>query len=177
MSVIETPRLALRELIADDAAFILELVNDPSWLRHIGDKGVRTLDDARAYIASGPAASYARFGFGLWCVLSKATSEPVGICGLIKRDSLADVDIGYALLPRHAGFGFAHEAAAATLAHAREVLNLPRVVAIVSPDNAASIRLLEKLGLHFETRLRLPGQTTDTALYAIDFVGADAAAI
>jgi len=165
MQPIQTPRLALRELVDDDAAFILELVNDPSWLRYIGDKGVRDLDGARAYIANGPQASYARFGFGLWRVDLKDTGTPIGLCGLLKRDTLDDVDIGYAFLPRFVGKGYAFEAAEATWRHARETLRLPRLVAIVSPDNAASIKLLEKLGLRFETALKMKDDGSDTALY------------
>jgi len=165
MQPIQTPRLALHELVEDDAAFILELVNDPSWLRHIGDKGVRDLDGARAYIANGPQASYARFGFGLWRVDLKDTGTPIGLCGLLKRDTLDDVDIGYAFLPRFVGQGYAFEAAEATWRHARETLELPRLVAIVSPENHASIKLLEKLGLRFETLLKLKDDGSDTALY------------
>ncbi len=165
MQPIETARLVLRELADDDAAFILELVNDPAWLRHIGDKGVRDLDGARGYIANGPHASYARFGFGLWRVELKDGGTPIGLCGLIKRDTLDDVDIGYALLPQFAGHGYAFEAAEATRRHAREVLQLRRLVAIVSPHNAASIKLLEKLGLRFETILKMKDDGSDTALY------------
>jgi RimJ/RimL family protein N-acetyltransferase len=165
MQSIETPRLVLRELDEGDAAFILELVNDPSWLRHIGDKGVRDLDGARAYIANGPQASYARFGFGLWRVDLKDTGTPIGLCGLLKRDTLDDVDIGYAFLPSFVGQGYAFEAAEATWRHAREALRLPRLVAIVSPDNHASIKLLEKLGLRFEKLLKMKDDGSDTALY------------
>ncbi|MET0225207.1 MAG: GNAT family N-acetyltransferase [Dokdonella sp.] len=165
MQPIETPRLVLRELVDDDAAFILELVNDPAWLRYIGDKGVRDLDGARGYIASGPRASYARFGFGLWRVELKEGARPIGLCGLLKRDTLDDVDIGYAFLPGFNGQGYAFEAAEATSRHARDVLQLARLVAIVSPDNRASIRLLEKLGLRFETTLKIRDDGSDTALY------------
>jgi ribosomal-protein-alanine N-acetyltransferase len=165
MQPIETSRLVLRDLVDDDAAFIFELVNDPAWLRYIGDKGVRDLDGARAYIANGPHASYARFGFGLWRIELKETGTPIGLCGLLKRDTLDDVDIGYALLPRFGGQGYAFEAAEATWRQARDVLRLPRLVAIVSPDNQASIKLLEKLGLRYETRLKMKEDGTETALY------------
>ncbi len=153
--VIETDRLLLRRLCADDAGFILELVNDPDWLRYIGDKGVRNLDDARAYIENGPLAMYARHGFGLWRVELKDGRTPIGMCGLIKRDTLEDVDIGFAYLPRFRGCGYAREAAAATLAHGANGLGLRRIVAITSPDNAASGRLLEAIGLNFERQLDL----------------------
>ncbi len=166
-TVTTTARLALRRLDADDAPFVLELVNDPSWLRFIGDKGVRNLDDARAYIANGPQASYARFGFGLWLVELESTREAIGICGLIKRDTLDDVDIGFAFLPLFRGHGHALEAAQATVRHARESLRLERLVAIVSPGNESSIRLLEKLGLRFERMLQLSPDGSDTALYGM----------
>lgn len=169
----DTERLHLRELDAGDASFILALVNDPSWLRHIGDKGVRDLDGARAYIANGPVASYARFGFGLWCVTLKSDATPIGMCGLIKRDTLPDVDIGYALLPQFCGRGLALEAARAVMDHAEHVARLPRVVAIVSPENAASIALLEKIGLRFERSLRMTPDGPDTSLYAHEFARAD----
>ena len=164
-TVIATERLILRWFDLDDAAFVFELVNDPDWLRHIGDKGVRDLDGARGYIANGPHASYARFGFGLWRVELKDGGTPIGLCGLLKRDTLDDVDIGYAFLPQFVGQGYAFEAAAATCRHAREALQLPRLIAIVSPDNQASIKLLEKLGLRFETTLKLRDDGSDTALY------------
>ncbi|MFI4982343.1 MAG: GNAT family N-acetyltransferase, partial [Nevskiales bacterium] len=116
MKVLETERLVLRRLVAEDAPFILELLSDPSWLRFIGDKGVRNLDDARLYIRIGPAAMYARLGHGLYLTELKDGGIPIGLCGLIKRDTLDDVDIGFAFLPQYRGQGYAREAAAATLA-------------------------------------------------------------
>ncbi len=163
--MIQSERLTLRELRADDASFILELVNDPAWLRHIGDKGVRTLDDARAYIANGPAASHARHGFGLDLVELKTDATPIGLCGLIKRDTLPDVDIGYAFLPQFRGAGYATEAVAAVIEHAKESLGLPRLAAIVSPDNHASIRVLEKLGLRFERMVQMSEGGPETRLF------------
>ena len=160
MTVLQTGRMALRRLAPADARFIRELVNEPSWIRYIGDRGVRTLDDARAYLAKGPIAMYERHGFGLWLCESKATGEPLGICGLIKRDTLDDVDLGFAFLPRFWGQGYAHESAAAVLAYGREVLELDRIVAITSPDNAPSIRLLEKLGLRLEKSFEMGGVPT-----------------
>jgi RimJ/RimL family protein N-acetyltransferase len=148
---IDTPRLRLRPLALDDAPFILALVNDPDWLRQIGDKGVRTLDDARRYIVDGPMAMVARHGFGLQAVERKHDARPIGICGLIKRDSLDDVDLGFALLPAYRGHGYAREAATATLAYARDVVGLRRVVAITALDNADSAKLLERIGMRFES--------------------------
>ena len=163
---IESERLRLQELAERDAAFILELVNDPDWLRHIGDRGVRTLDDARAYIANGPATMYARYGFGLWRVGRRDDDIAIGLCGLLKRDTLDDPDIGFAFLPAHRGRGYAFEAAQATLACARERVGLKRVVAIVSPRNDASIALLERLGLRYETTFASAADKPDTSLYA-----------
>jgi RimJ/RimL family protein N-acetyltransferase len=154
--ILATDRLRLRRLVLDDAPFILRLVNEPSWLEFIGDKNVRNVDDARAYLAQGPLDMYAKLGFGLYLVELQDGGTPIGICGLIKRESLADVDIGFAYLPEFQGKGYAHEAARAVLAHARKDHALTRVVAITSPRNRSSIRLLEKLGMKLERELDLP---------------------
>ena len=148
--VLETSRLVVRRLVDEDAPFILELLNDPSFIRNIGDRNVRTLDGACAYIRSGPLASYAQHGFGLWAVVLKEGAVPIGMCGLLKRDVLDDVDIGFAYLPAFQSKGYGFEAARAVLDHARDRLCLPRVVAIVNPGNETSARLLEKLGMSFE---------------------------
>jgi RimJ/RimL family protein N-acetyltransferase len=144
--VIETPRLRLRELTHNDAAFLVALLNDPDFLHHIGDRGVRCEADARDYLDAGPLASYIAHGFGLWCVERVDTAEPLGLCGLLRRDSLPHPDVGYALLPEARGQGVAREAVAAVLVHARSVLHLDTVVAIVSPENARSIQVVESLG-------------------------------
>ena len=154
--ILATDRLRLRLLTLDDAPFILKLVNEPSWLEFIGDKGVRSEDDARAYLAQGPLDMYAKLGFGLYLVELKDGATPIGICGLIKRESLADVDIGFAYLPEFQGKGYGHEAARAVLAHARNDFKLKRIVAITSPRNRSSIRLLTKLGMTLEEELDLP---------------------
>jgi len=164
--ILATPRLVLRCLTLDDAPFFLRLVNEPSFIENIADKGVRTLDDAREHLRTGPLASYARHGHGLWMVELKDTGAPIGICGLIKRDVLDDVDVGYALLPEFCGAGYAAEAAAAALAHARDVLGLSRVVAVVNPDNARSLRLLEKLGFRYERMVRLSPADREIQLLA-----------
>jgi RimJ/RimL family protein N-acetyltransferase len=166
MTVLETERLALRRLEPGDAEFILELLNDPSFLRFIGDKGVRNLDDARRYIANGPVASYERFGFGLYLTALKEGGVPIGICGLLKRDSLDDVDVGFAFLPRFWSKGYAFEAASAVMAYGRQSLGLKRIVAVVSPGNDASIRLLLKLGLKLERMVRLEGEGHDLQLFS-----------
>ena len=164
-SILETKRLRLRRLAEQDAAFILELVNEPAFIQNIGDKSVRTLDDAREYISSGPVASYEKYGFGLYCVDLKETEEPIGICGLLKRDALDDVDIGFALLEKFRGRGFAYEAAAAVMEYSRSALGLKRIVAITSPDNEASIHVLQKIGLRFERMIRMPGSKEDTRFF------------
>jgi len=167
--VLETARLSLRRLSAGDVEFLLELLNEAPFLRNVGDKGVRTADDARRYVLEGPVASYERFGFGLYRVDSKESGEPVGICGLLKRDSLEDVDIGFALLERHWSRGYACEAASAVMDFGRTVIGLKRIVAITTPDNHGSIKVLEKIGLRFERIVSLPDLGGDKKLFARDF--------
>jgi RimJ/RimL family protein N-acetyltransferase len=159
MNVLETDRLILRRMTEADAAFVLGLLNEPSFLRFIGDRQVRTLDAARDYIVNGPMESYETNGFGLYLTLRKDDGAPIGICGLLRRDTLDDVDVGFALVPAFWSQGYASEAAAAVLAFAIDVLELPRVVAVVKPDNDASIRVVEKLGLQYSHMVRLaPGE-------------------
>ncbi len=164
--VIETDRLRLRRLAADDAPFILELVNDPAWLRFIGDRGIRNLDDARNYILNGPIASYEKFGFGLWLVELKVGAVSIGICGLIRRDTLPDVDLGFAFLPAFRGQGYALEAGRAALVYGRTKLGLKRIVAVTMPANKGSVRTLVKLGLHFERMIRLADDGPELQLFA-----------
>ena len=166
MTVVETDRLVLRRVTLADAAFILELLNDPDWLRFIGDKGVRTLEDARGYIETGPLASYARHGFGLYVVTRQTDPAPIGLCGLVKRDVLPDVDVGYAFLPEHRGRGYAHEAAAAVLRFARDEVGLARIAAITNSENERSIRVLEKLGLSFERMIRMTPEAPEIRYFA-----------
>ncbi len=166
MKVLETNRLQLRRLTTEDAGFILGLLNEPSYVHFIGDKGVRTIDDARDYILKGPIASYEQFGFGLYLAELKDSEAPLGICGLLKRDSLPDVDIGFAFLPQFWSQGYAFEAAAAVMAYGRDALGLNRIAAIVSSDNERSIKLLDKLGLRFERMARWPADASEIKLYA-----------
>lgn len=168
MYVLETARLALRELSVDDDAFILGLLNEPSFIQFIGDRGVRTPEAARRYLVNGPVASYERHGFGLYLVELLEGRVPVGICGLIKRESLVDVDVGFAFLPRFWSQGYASESASAVMAHARGALGLGRIVAIVSPDNAGSIRVLEKLGFVFERMIRMSSDEPEIKLFGSD---------
>lgn len=153
----ETARLMLRRQTVEDAGFVLALMNDPEWIRYIGDRGVRTREEAQAYIQEGAVKMYDHQGFGLYLVESKEDRKPVGLCGLIKRDFLDDVDLGFALAREYRGRGYAREAAAATVAYGWEVVGLRRIVAIVSPDNADSLRLLEGLGFSFERVIDYPG--------------------
>jgi [ribosomal protein S5]-alanine N-acetyltransferase len=164
--VLNTARLTLRELTADDAPFIVELLNDPDWIRYIGERNVRTAEDARRYLEQGPIAMYRDAGFGLYLVTLSSNGTPIGLCGLIRREGLDDVDIGFAFLPAWRGAGYAREASLAVLDEGRDRFALRRVVAIVSPDNAASIGLLERLGFAFERRMRYASEGDEVALYA-----------
>jgi RimJ/RimL family protein N-acetyltransferase len=168
LSLLETDRLSLRQLSADDAEFILDLVNQPSFVKNIGDKGVRTKADAVAYIQNGPVASYKRFGFGLNLVELKGSDIPIGICGLLKRDSLPDVDIGFAFLPAFWSRGYAVESAAAVMDHGRDVLGIGRIVAITAPGNQGSIKVLEKIGFKFEGMIRLSESEPEIKLFVSD---------
>lgn len=163
---LETDRLRLRRLTFDDSDFIVQLLNEPSFLQYIGDKGVRDRDGAQRYLREGPLASYEKFGFGLYRVADKADDAPMGICGLLKRDTLHDVDVGFAFLPRYWRQGYAIEAAKAVLEEGRERFALTRIVAITSPDNAASIALLDKLGFAFEGMRRLTPEAPEVRVFA-----------
>jgi [ribosomal protein S5]-alanine N-acetyltransferase len=165
--VLATERLTIRLIDEADAPFILELLNDPSFIRNIGDRNVRTLDDAREYIQKGPLASYERHGFGLWLVELKGEGTPIGICGLLKRDVLDAPDVGFAYLPAFQRRGYGFEAARAVLDHARDTLRLPRVLAIVNADNEASARLLEKLGMRFEGMVQVSDGEPSLRLFAL----------
>lgn len=168
LKIFETERLLLRQLSTGDADFILELLNEPSFIQNIGDRGVRTLADANQYIMNGPVASYAKNGFGLYLVVLKKTNESIGICGVIKRDGLEDVDIGYAFLPRFWSKGYAVESALATKSYAKNVIGLKRIVAITDPANRDSIRVLEKIGLSFERMIRLSDDDIELKLFAVE---------
>jgi len=152
---LETPRLELSELEPHDAPFILKLLNEDGFLRFIGDKGVRNLADAREYIMQGPVDSYRRHGFGLYLTRLRSGGTPVGICGLVKRDTLPDVDLGFAFLSQYWSNGYAAESAAAVLEHGRDMLGLSRIVAITALDNHGSIAVLTKIGMRLERTIRL----------------------
>ncbi|EOP12337.1 MULTISPECIES: GNAT family N-acetyltransferase [unclassified Bacillus (in: firmicutes)] len=158
MIVLETERLVLRWFEIKDAPFILELVNDPAWIQFIGDKGIRNLEDAQKYILNGPVDMYNKVGFGLYLVEQKEDLTPLGMCGLIKRDSLEDVDIGFAFLEKFRSKGYGYESASAVIEYGVQQLGLKRIVAITTIDNINSGKLLEKVGLRFEKIISESGE-------------------
>ena len=170
MNIRETQRLIIRRISVADAPFMLGILNEPSWLRFIGDRGVRTQEEAVTYIRDTQLAMYERLGFGFYIVaLKDAENTPIGVCGVTQRDFLDDVDLGYALLPQYSGQGYAFEAASAVLAYARDELKLARLVAFTRPENHASQSLLRKLGLRATGSQRHPDGTRDIDLFEISF--------
>ena len=169
MIELNTERLLVREFDTNDAEFILELLNQPSFIQFIGDKGVRSVDDARNYITTGPIESYQRHGFGLYLVELKDRKVPIGMCGVLKRESLPDPDLGFAFLPEYWGKGYAFEAASAALDQARDFFKLARILAITNPDNDASIKLLVKLGFKFERVMKLSSDSDEVKLFSLMF--------
>jgi [ribosomal protein S5]-alanine N-acetyltransferase len=167
-AVIETERLKLRTFVTNDAEFILRLLNDPAFLRFIGDKRVRSIVDARNYITTGPIESYRRNGFGLYLVELKDTKTPIGMCGLLKRDALSHVDLGFAFMPDYRRHGYGFESASAVLSWAKGDLQLDRILAITDPENDTSIKLLEKLGFKFEGMIKLSDDTPEVKLFMTD---------
>jgi len=166
MIVLETERLVLSHLSPEtDVEFILQLLNEPSFVRYIGDKNVRTREDAQAYLVEGPVKSYEQKGFGLYKVELKESGQPIGISGLIKRDTLPNPDIGFAFLPKYWNKGYAFESAAAVMSYARDVLQLDRVLAITTPDNEASAKLLGKIGLRFDRLIKLSEDAPEVKLF------------
>jgi RimJ/RimL family protein N-acetyltransferase len=167
MEIAATPRLRLRTITLEDAAFYLELVTDPAFIEHIGDRGIRSVEDARRALAAGPLAMHEARGHSLYLVELKVGGRPIGMCGLIKRDTLEEVDIGYAFLPEWRGRGYAFEAGVAVLGYAPSI-GLRRVAAITSPDNAASNGLLRKLGMQFHCFTHLTPDDPGTNLYLLE---------
>ena len=156
MRIIETERLSLREITANDTVFIFELYNEPSFLRYIGDKGINDLAAAKEYIEANFTKSYTENGFGLWLVELKDRAKPIGICGFVQRETLDFPDIGFAFLTRYEKQGYGFESAKAAIEYARAELKMSKVLAITTPDNLASGRLLEKIGLSFERHIDSP---------------------
>jgi RimJ/RimL family protein N-acetyltransferase len=169
LNILETERLTLREFIKDDATFIMNLLNSPGWLKYIGTRNINSVDDARGYISEKLMPSYGKNGFGFYLMETKSDNIPVGMCGLIKRDGLDDVDIGFALLPEYEGNGYAYEAASATLKYAKNTLKLNRIAAITVPYNLSSIKLLEKIGFVFEKMINIPNDKEELMLYSISY--------
>lgn len=167
MHILDTARLRLRTLTLDDAAIYLQVLNTPLFIRWIGDRQIRTEAQAREALAVGPLCMQSMRGFSLYLVERKSDGAAIGMCGLIKRDTLDDVDLGYAYLPEYAGQGYASEAAAGVLLHAKS-LELTRVVAITSPGNAASDAVLRRVGMRFEKIVKLTPEDTGTQLFAVD---------
>ncbi|WP_395802553.1 GNAT family N-acetyltransferase [Daejeonella sp.] len=164
--ILETERLALRELNENDASFILELLNTDGWLKYIGDRNVKSEDQASDYLMNGPIKSYKDNGYGLYLVELKSEKIPIGMCGIIKRDNLELPDIGYAFLPMYYGLGYAFEAAKQTLNYAEFNLNLNKILAITNPDNFSSIKLLEKLGFAFQKFIKAPHDGAELRLFS-----------
>jgi [ribosomal protein S5]-alanine N-acetyltransferase len=154
-AIIKTERLILRKFTVEDAPFILELLNTPSWLRFIGDRNVRNVEDAKAFLLNRYMKGYETQGFGFYAVIEKSTQKRIGMCGLMKRDTLENVDIGFAFMPDFMGKGYGFEAASATLKYAQNDLHLPKVIAIVDPENVISIALIKKIGLHFDKMVQI----------------------
>jgi RimJ/RimL family protein N-acetyltransferase len=168
-TVINTDRLTLRRLTYDDSDFILELVNEPSFKKYIGDKRVKNLDDARAYLRNGAIGHYESHGFGLYLVSSISDGERLGICGLVKRDEFDTPDLGFAFLHAHWSKGFALESARAVLDYGSSVLGLKRIIAMADSDNHSSTGLLDKLGFEFERMVKMPGETVEICLYSVEY--------
>lgn len=166
-TILDTERLTLREVEVTDAAFVRELLNEPAWLEHIGDRGVHSDADAETYIRDRLQPSYEANGFGFFAVERAEDCELVGICGIIKRDALDDVDLGFAFLERYWRQGYAFEASLAVIRFARDRIGLTRLVAITSPANAASSGLLSRLGMRFEMLVRLNGEEPELRLYGL----------
>jgi len=171
VEIIETERLTIRQLTIEDAEFILRLLNEPSFHQYIGDRGVRTVDDARDYIRNGPIASYEQHGFGLCLVIEKSSGSSIGICGLLKRDNLDYPDIGFAFVPESWSKGYAFESSEAVMKRGRDTLGINRILAITQPDNDRSIRTLQRLGMVFETMVRLYEDDIDLQLFASEAAG------
>ncbi len=164
--VLETARVKIRKLTLSDAAFITELLNSPGWLQFIGDKHVKTEEQAKNYLVDGPLKSYAENGYGLYLVEQKAGNRAIGMCGIIKRVGLNSPDIGFAFLPEYNGYGYASESAGAVMGYAKNELKLVNICAIVVPGNARSIRLLEKIGLKFNQFFCFPGSAEELLLFS-----------
>lgn len=165
--ILQTERLYLRALDLEDAAFILELVNSPGWLKYIGYRNINTIEDAQNYLLDGPLKSYSMNGFGLWCIVLKESNAPIGMCGLLKREYLDHPDLGYAILPPYEGLGYTTEITKATLAYIVEILKINTIMAITNVDHVRSIRVLEKNAFVFERFMNMPGEDKPIRLFRL----------
>ncbi len=163
--VCETERLVVRQFELSDAPFIVRLLNDDLFIRYIGDKNVRTQEDAINYLKTGPMASYEKHGFGLNLVCLKGTNTPIGMCGLLKRDELENPDLGYAFLPEYSGQGYAREAVENTLKAVMKNCSVDNVVAVTLPDNVRSNKLLETIGFSFKETIKWYGSQNNLYEY------------
>jgi RimJ/RimL family protein N-acetyltransferase len=164
--VLETERLRLKQFTFDDIPFVIELLNSPGWLQFIGDRNVRTPEQAKSYLENGPLKSYALNGYGLCLVERKDDGQPVGMCGILNREALDSPDIGFAFLPAFHGQGYALEIAQATIDDARETWGVSKLAAVVLEANTRSIRLLEKIGLSYVRPIQFPGSEDKLLLYS-----------
>ena len=169
--MLETERLQLRWLTLDDAPLMLAIWNDPAFIRHVGDRGIRTVEEARAGMVTGAMQLYEKYGYGPYRVAHKDDDTAIGICGLFRRDSLDEPDIGYGVLPEYCGKGYAYEASRAVMEFARSDLALARLIAIISPNNEPSIGLIRKLGLRFERMHRMQEDEDEVCIYGVQLTG------
>lgn len=167
VTVLETERLVLREVEEADAPFVLELLNSPGFLENIGDRGVRTEDEARGYIVERVIGSYRQHGFGMWLTIQKLDQTAVGLAGLVKREGLETPDVGYAFAPRVWGQGYAQEAAAGVLAHAQGKMGLQKLAAITTLENFASMAVLRKIGFVYQGTIQLPGIDRESTHFTV----------
>lgn len=166
--IMETERLRLREFDSTDGELIFALLNSPGWLKYIGSRSISTIDDAVNYIDTKLRKSYRESGFGFYLVELKASGEKAGMCGLVKRDGLDDVDIGFALLPEFENKGYAYESSQCVINYAVKKLNINKLAAITLPNNLPSIKLLEKLGMKFDKKINIPGDPEELLLYTME---------
>jgi RimJ/RimL family protein N-acetyltransferase len=164
-NILQTNRLILRQFTTDDAAFIVELLNSPGWIQYIGDRNIKTEEQAKVYLENGPIKSYEKNGFGL-SLVALLDGTPIGMCGIIRRDTLDYPDIGFAFLPKFVGMGYAYEIADATMQQAKEIWNLPTILGITLPNNISSIKLLEKIGLHYVEPYFYPESDEELMLFS-----------
>lgn len=167
MNILETERLILRRFTLDDTAFIIELLNTEGWIKYIGEKNVKTTDQATSYLENGPLKSYCNHGFGLALVELKADHMPIGMCGLINREYLDHLDVGFAFLPNHTGHGYAFEIVKKTVEYALSELKQEKLLAITLPQNYSSIKLLTKIGFEYDKNFVSPDSGEELCLYSL----------